>query len=201
MGVGALNLVSLLLFVLAFALISVLILAAPRRPRLPQVFFLVLASFLLVNKVWSPQYVIWLVPLVVLARPRLWSYLLWQVAEVGYFFAIWAYLITQVAAASPAGTPVPPGGIGGGLYFAAAAGPVRHGGAAVPAGRQGHPAAGYRHRPGRRRGRPGGRRPHRRPGRGHAAPHHPPALGISGPCPKLSEADSSFASLSAAWQA
>jgi uncharacterized membrane protein len=119
MGLGALNLVSLLLFVLAFALISVLILAAPRRPRLPQVFFLVLASFLLVNKVWSPQYVIWLVPLVVLARPRLWSYLLWQVAEVGYFFAIWAYLITQVAAASPAGTPAPPGGIGGGLYFAA----------------------------------------------------------------------------------
>jgi uncharacterized membrane protein len=113
MGLGALNLVSLLLFVIAFALVSALVLAAPRRPRLPQVFFLVLASFLLVNKVWSPQYVIWLVPLVVLARPRLWSYLVWQAAEVGYFFAIWAYLITQM--------PGPPaaGGIGGGLYFAA----------------------------------------------------------------------------------
>ena len=113
MGLGALNLISLLLFVIAFALIALLVLAAPRRPRLPQVFFLVLASFLLVNKVWSPQYVIWLVPLVVLARPRLWSYLLWQAAEVGYFFAIWAYLITQTP-----GTPAP-GGIGGGLYFAA----------------------------------------------------------------------------------
>jgi uncharacterized membrane protein len=92
--------------------IAVLILAAPRRPRLPQVCFLILAVFLMTNKVWSPQYVIWLVPLVVLARPRLWSYLLWQVAEVGYFFAIWAYLIT----ASGPGTP---GGIGTGLYFAA----------------------------------------------------------------------------------
>jgi uncharacterized membrane protein len=113
MGLGALNLVSLLLFVVAFALIAALVLAAPRRPRVAQVFFLVLASFLLVNKVWSPQYVIWLLPLVVLARPRLWSYLVWQVAEVGYFFAIWAYLINQ----SP--PPVAPGGIGGGLYFAA----------------------------------------------------------------------------------
>ena len=93
-----------------------IILAAPRRPRLPQVFFLVLAVFLLANKVWSPQYVIWLVPLVVLARPRLWSYALWQLAEVGYFFAIWAYLITLLATGP---VPAAEGGIGTGLYFAA----------------------------------------------------------------------------------
>jgi len=111
LGLGTLNLVSLLLFVIACALIAVLTLAAPRRPRVPQVFFLVLAAFLLVNKVWSPQYVIWLVPLAVLARPRLWSYLLWQAAEVGYFFAIWAYLITVAA-------PQSPGGISAALYFA-----------------------------------------------------------------------------------
>jgi hypothetical protein len=48
----------------------------------------------------------------VLARPRLWSYLVWQVAEVGYFLAIWAYLITM-------SSPQSPGGIGGGLYFTA----------------------------------------------------------------------------------
>jgi hypothetical protein len=29
----------------------------------------------------------------VLARPRLWPYLLWQLAEVAYFFGIWSYLI------------------------------------------------------------------------------------------------------------
>jgi uncharacterized membrane protein len=112
LSLSELNLLSLALFVVAAALIGVLTLAAPRRPRVAQLFFLILAAFLLVNKVWSPQYVIWLVPLVVLARPRLWSYLLWQLAEVGYFFAIWAYLIT----ASEPGTP---GGIGTGLYFAA----------------------------------------------------------------------------------
>ena len=116
LGVGSLDAFSLVIFAAGCVLIGVLILAAPRRPRLPQAFFLVLAVFLLANKVWSPQYVIWLVPLVVLARPRLWSYLLWQAAEVGYFFAIWAYLIT--VAGIP---PVPPtdGGIGPGLYFAA----------------------------------------------------------------------------------
>jgi len=112
MSLSTLNLLSLVLFVLACAGIAALTLAAPRRPRVPQVFFLILAAFLLVNKVWSPQYVIWLVPLVVLARPRLWSYLLWQVAEVGYFFAIWAYLITVAS-------PQSPGGISPGLYFTA----------------------------------------------------------------------------------
>jgi uncharacterized membrane protein len=108
-----LNTLSALLFIAGCVLIAALILAAPRRPRVPQVFFLVLAVFLLVNKVWSPQYVVWLVPLVVLARPRLWAYLTWQAAEVAYFFAIWAYLITVAT-----GAPVE-GGIGTGVYFAA----------------------------------------------------------------------------------
>jgi uncharacterized membrane protein len=79
--------------IVACAGIAVLALAAPRRPRLPQLSFLVLVAFLMTNKVWSPQYVVWLVPLAVLARPRLWPYLLWQAAEVLYFFGIWGYLI------------------------------------------------------------------------------------------------------------
>ena len=110
--VSTLNLVSLLLFAVGCVLIGLLTLTAPQRPRVPQVFFLILAVFLLVNKVWSPQYVIWLVPLVVLARPRIWSWAVWQVAEIGYFFAIWAYLI-------PFSQPGAPGAIGPGLYFAA----------------------------------------------------------------------------------
>ena len=92
-SVATLNLMSAAAFGVACAAIVVLALAAPRRPRLPQLCFLVLAAFLMTNKVWSPQYVIWLVPLAVLARPRFWPYALWQLAEVGYFFGIWGYLI------------------------------------------------------------------------------------------------------------
>jgi Glycosyltransferase family 87 len=92
---SVLNEMSAAALAVAFAAIALLALAAPRRPRLPQLCFLLLAAFLMTNKVWSPQYVIWLVPLAVLARPRLWPYLLWQLAEVGYFFGIWGYLIFQ----------------------------------------------------------------------------------------------------------
>jgi uncharacterized membrane protein len=116
LGISSLNTFSFAIFLAGCLLIAMIILAAPRRPRLPQVFFLVLAVFLLANKVWSPQYVVWLVPLVVLARPRLWSYALWQAAEVGYFFAIWAYLVTLLATGP---VPAADGGIGTGLYFAA----------------------------------------------------------------------------------
>ena len=80
---------------LAFLLIGIagLVLLAPRRPRLAQVLFLIIAAFVLTNKVYSPQYVLWLVPLAVLARPRWRDFLIWQVGEVIYFVAIWWFLV------------------------------------------------------------------------------------------------------------
>ena len=63
-------------------LVVALVLFAPRRPRLPQVGFLMIAGFLLVNKVDSPQYVLWLLPLAVLARPRWRMFLVWQATEL-----------------------------------------------------------------------------------------------------------------------
>src|SRR5436190_7749227 len=53
--IDTLNVLALALFVVACLFVALIILAAPRRPRLPQVFFLTLAAFLLTNKVWSPQ--------------------------------------------------------------------------------------------------------------------------------------------------
>ena len=67
-------------------------LRAPVRPRVAQVAFLVVAAFLLVNKVYSPQYVLWLLPLAALARPRWRDLLIWQACELVYFAAIWLYL-------------------------------------------------------------------------------------------------------------
>ncbi|MEV0233880.1 glycosyltransferase 87 family protein [Nonomuraea sp. NPDC050786] len=75
--------------------IAVLTLAAPRRPRLAQICFLALAAFMMTNKVWSPQFVLWLVPFAVLARPNWKPLVLWQLAEVWYFAAIWLYLLAQ----------------------------------------------------------------------------------------------------------
>jgi uncharacterized membrane protein len=87
-----LNAVSALLFVLACGAIAVVALTAPRRPRVASLAFLVVAAFLLTNKVWSPQYSLWLVPLAVLAFGRAWALLPWMALDaylwmprLGYF--------------------------------------------------------------------------------------------------------------------
>jgi len=71
---------------------------APEPPRLAQLAFLAVAAFVLVNKVWSPQYALWLLPLAVLARPRWRDILIWQAAEVVYFIAVWWYLGSAIGA-------------------------------------------------------------------------------------------------------
>ncbi|MGY2065910.1 glycosyltransferase family 87 protein [Blastococcus sp. SYSU DS0619] len=63
------------------AAVAWLTLAAPVRPRVPQVAFLLVAVFLITSKVWSPQYSLWLLPLAVLARPRWRALLAWQATE------------------------------------------------------------------------------------------------------------------------
>lgn len=89
---AAINAATWVLFGLACLLIAALALLARRRPRLPQLAFLVVASFLLVNKVYSPQYVLWLLPLAALARPRWRDLIIWQACELFYFFAVWMHL-------------------------------------------------------------------------------------------------------------
>jgi uncharacterized membrane protein len=90
--VPALNVVASGLMLVLFAGIAVITLRAPRRPRVAQVAFLVVAVFAIFNKVYSPQYVLWLIPLAALARPRWRDFLIWQVAEVIYFFGVWLFL-------------------------------------------------------------------------------------------------------------
>jgi uncharacterized membrane protein len=91
--VPTVNHMSEAVFAVLAAVIALLALAAPRRPRLSQLLFLVLAAFLLTNKVWSPQYYLWLLPLVALARPKVPAYLLWQAGEIIYFVGIWWLLL------------------------------------------------------------------------------------------------------------
>jgi uncharacterized membrane protein len=91
--VPELNLATYALFGLGCLGIGVVILLAPRRPRVAQVAFLVVAIFLLTSKVWSQQFNLWLLPLLVLARPRWGAFLAWQFAEFAYFTAFYAELM------------------------------------------------------------------------------------------------------------
>lgn len=79
-------------FVLICLGVALLAVFAPRTPRIAQLAFLIVCGFLLVNKVYSPQYVMWLLPLAVLARPRWRDLLIWQAGEIFYFAAVWWYL-------------------------------------------------------------------------------------------------------------
>jgi hypothetical protein len=88
-----LNWTSYALFALACAGIAWLALRAPEPPRFAALAFLVVAAFLLTGKVWSQQFVLWLLPLLVLARPRWGAFLAWQVAEMGYFFAFYGRML------------------------------------------------------------------------------------------------------------
>ncbi|TDC80129.1 DUF2029 domain-containing protein [Micromonospora sp. KC606] len=92
-NIPTLNYLSYTLFGLACLGVAALALLAPRRPRLAQLAFLVVAAFLIFSKVWSQQFVLWLLPLVVLARPRWGAFLAWQLAEVCYFVAFYGELL------------------------------------------------------------------------------------------------------------
>ncbi|CRK60652.1 Multimodular transpeptidase-transglycosylase [Alloactinosynnema sp. L-07] len=83
---SVLNLVTVVLFVAACGGVAFIAWHAPTRPRVAQLCFLVVAAFLITNKVWSPQYSLWLVPLAVLAVPRWKPLLAWMVVDA----LVWA---------------------------------------------------------------------------------------------------------------
>ncbi len=90
---GSVNSMALASFVLACLGIAWLGLRAPRPPRLAALALLVVGAFVLTNKVYSPQFVLWVLPLAVLARPRWRDLLVWQALEAAYFVGIWWYLV------------------------------------------------------------------------------------------------------------
>lgn len=88
---ATLNAVSLALFALGCAGVLAIGLTAARTPRIAQLAFLIVALFLLTNKVWSPQYSLWLVPLAVLAVPRVRLLVPWMAFDALLWVAHMAY--------------------------------------------------------------------------------------------------------------
>ncbi|MGV0791276.1 glycosyltransferase family 87 protein [Mycolicibacterium sp. XJ1819] len=76
-----LNTVTAMLLLSCCIAIAYIALTAKQRPRVAQLVFLVVAAFLLTNKVWSPQFSLWLVPLAVLALPHRRILLAWMTID------------------------------------------------------------------------------------------------------------------------
>ena len=85
------------LFLLGSLLVAGRLLQGVSTPTLAQIAFIFVALFTALNKVYSPQYVLWLAPLGVIAlvnnRDRA-AFWVWQGSEALYHFAIWEYLAT-----------------------------------------------------------------------------------------------------------
>jgi uncharacterized membrane protein len=100
-NLGNTNFFAILALFVAVLLISLLIFSTKETLLLAEVSFIVLALVMIASKVYSPQYVLWLVPLAVIAmssRRDLHAFWIWQIAEVMYHLAIWQHLATVTGA-------------------------------------------------------------------------------------------------------
>jgi hypothetical protein len=90
-----LNYLSILLLLIALTTIAILLFELKYTPSLASVAFFVIAAVMLASKVYSPQYVLWLTPLAVIAltnKKDLHAFWLWQATELIYHIAIWQHL-------------------------------------------------------------------------------------------------------------
>lgn len=90
--VSVINLVSWAFLVAWCTGVLVLGVRPPSPPSFAQLGFLIVLGFVVINKVYSPQYALWLLPLAVLARPQWKDQALWQGTELIYFCTVWWFL-------------------------------------------------------------------------------------------------------------
>lgn len=93
--VNHLNYLSLIALLAVVSAFTFYVLEIAVIPSLAEVSFLLLAAILCIGKVYSPQYVLWLVPLAVLAlrhKSQLAAFWAWQGGEAIYHIAIWQHL-------------------------------------------------------------------------------------------------------------
>jgi uncharacterized membrane protein len=90
-----LNLIYPIISITLFMLLAYYLLKLPNLPNLAAVALFAVVIFTTFSKVYSPQYVLWLTPLAIIALQRdgqLISFWFWQATEIIYHLAIWQYL-------------------------------------------------------------------------------------------------------------
>jgi uncharacterized membrane protein len=95
------NYLSVLLLLIAITLFSLFFLQTVDVLKLTHVALFIMVAVMAVSKVYSPQYVLWLVPLAVIAlidKRDLAIFWFWQGAEVLYHLAIWQHLASVTGA-------------------------------------------------------------------------------------------------------
>ena len=90
-----LNYLAILLLLIGMTSVAIFLFELKHTPTLASVAFVVLAVVMISSKVYSPQYVLWLTPLAVIAltnKKDLHAFWIWQIAETLYHVAIWQHL-------------------------------------------------------------------------------------------------------------
>ena len=94
-GLTNLNYLALLLLLIGLTSVVIFLFELKDTPTLASVAFIVLAVVMIASKVYSPQYVLWLTPLAVIAlhdKKDVHAFWIWQIAETVYHVAIWQHL-------------------------------------------------------------------------------------------------------------
>jgi uncharacterized membrane protein len=90
-----LNYLSILLLLIGLTSVAIFLFELKHTPTLASVAFIVMAAVMIASKVYSPQFVLWLTPLAVIAlinKEDLHAFWLWQATEVIYHVAIWQHI-------------------------------------------------------------------------------------------------------------
>ena len=94
---GPTNYIALLGTLTILAWVVVYLFGLREVPTLAEISFIVFTAALILSKVYSPQYVLWLTALAVIAirtKETLIMFWIWQIAELAYHVAIWQHLAT-----------------------------------------------------------------------------------------------------------
>ena len=102
LGLANLNYLTILLLLIGLTSFVIFLFEVKNTPTLASVAFIVLAIVMIASKVYSPQFVLWLTPLAVIAltnKKDLHAFWIWQIAETLYHVAIWQHLALFTGAA------------------------------------------------------------------------------------------------------